>query len=65
MTTRPDFGFEPSLDEMLDDPVVQAVMARDGVDRAAIVGLAAEIHTRLVAANENSAQFFEQWGGSY
>lgn len=54
MPTRPDFGFEPSLNEILDDPMVQAVMARDGVDRAAIVGLAAEFQTRLVAANENS-----------
>jgi hypothetical protein len=30
---------EPSLNEMLDDPVVQVVMARDGVKRREIVAL--------------------------
>jgi hypothetical protein len=24
-------GFEPALDDMLDDPIVRAVMARDGI----------------------------------
>jgi hypothetical protein len=30
---------EPSLEEMLDDTVVQAVMRRDGVKRVEILGL--------------------------
>ena len=34
--TGRDFS-EPSLNEMLDDPVVQVVMARDGVKRREIV----------------------------
>ncbi len=38
---------EPSLDEMLDDPVVQAVMTRDGVDRRALMQLVGEARSRL------------------
>jgi len=38
---------EPSLDEMLDDPVIQAVMARDGVARGEIEDLVAAIHARF------------------
>ena len=38
---------EPSLDEMLDDPVIQAVMARDGVARAEIEDLIAAIHAQF------------------
>jgi hypothetical protein len=30
---------EPSLEEMLNDTVVQAVMRRDGVERVEILGL--------------------------
>jgi hypothetical protein len=37
---------EPSLDEMLDDPVVQIVMARDGVKRREIVALMGRLHTQ-------------------
>jgi hypothetical protein len=36
MQTEP---LEPSLEEMLDDTVVQAVMRRDGVRRVEILGL--------------------------
>ena len=36
---------EPSLDEMLDDPVVQAVMARDGVKRREIEALMGRLQT--------------------
>lgn len=28
---------EPSLFELLDDPVIQAVMRRDGIDRAGLI----------------------------
>jgi hypothetical protein len=37
---------EPTLDEMLDDPVIQAVMARDGVARDEIEDLVALINAR-------------------
>ena len=32
-------SIEPSLDEMLNDVIVQAVMRRDGVNRVEILGL--------------------------
>ena len=40
-----DFDGEPSLDEMLDDPVIQAVMTQDGVERQEIVDLVASIQS--------------------
>ena len=42
-----DFTFEPNLDDMLDDPVVQAVMDRDGVERGHILDLAASVQERF------------------
>lgn len=42
-----DFSFEPALDDMLDDPVVRAVMDRDGVDRGHILDLAASARERF------------------
>jgi hypothetical protein len=36
MQTEP---LEPSVEEMLNDTVVQAVMRRDGIDRVEILGL--------------------------
>lgn len=38
---------EPRLDELLDDPVLQALMARDGVDRAELLDVVAEARRRL------------------
>lgn len=38
---------EPSLQELLDDPVMQAMMACDGVDRTTLAELIAGIRTRL------------------
>lgn len=46
MKRAPDFDFEPRLDEMLSDPVVQAIMARDGVERDEIVDLVASVQER-------------------
>ncbi len=43
--TGRDFS-EPSLNEMLDDPVVQVVMARDGVKRREIVALMGRMQTQ-------------------
>lgn len=40
-----DFDGEPSLDEMLDDPVIQAVMTQDGVGRQEIVDLVASLQS--------------------
>lgn len=40
-----DFDGEPSLDEMLDDPVIQAVMTQDGVARQEVVDLVASIQS--------------------
>ena len=47
MARRPalDFDGEPNLEEMLDDPVIQAVMAQDGVERQEIVDLVASIQS--------------------
>jgi len=38
---------EPSLDELLDDPVTRAVMARDGLSAEAIRALVLETRRRL------------------
>ena len=38
---------EPSLDELLDDPVARAVMARDGLCADTIRALVAETRRRL------------------
>ncbi len=43
MTSRKCRDYEPTLTEVLDDPMVQAVMARDGVDRTEIEGLAKSV----------------------
>ena len=39
-------GGEPSLDEVLEDPVIQAMMARDGIAREEIVDLAVMVQGR-------------------
>jgi len=54
MTARPktDFSFEPALDDMLDDPVVRAVMDRDGVERDHILDLAASVQERFADEDE-------------
>jgi hypothetical protein len=47
MTNRyPWLAVEPELDEVLDDPVVQAVMARDGVARGEILDLVSAVQER-------------------
>ena len=40
-----DFDGEPSLDELLDDPVIQAVMAQDRVERQDIVDIVASLQS--------------------
>jgi hypothetical protein len=38
---------EPSIQELLNDPVIEAVMARDGVIRAELILLIDEVRVRL------------------
>ncbi len=52
---KPDYGFEPELDDVLDDPVVQAVMDRDGVGRDDILDLAASARERFADDDDGSA----------
>ena len=40
-----DLDGEPSLEEILDDPVIQAVMAQDGVERQDVMDLVASIQS--------------------
>jgi hypothetical protein len=44
---EPEFGGEPPLDDLLDDPVTHAVMARDGVARAALDALIFQVQRDL------------------
>jgi len=39
MQSLPPYGFEPSLNETLDDPIVQQLMISDGVSRADVLNL--------------------------
>lgn len=48
-TALPKHGWEPSLAEMLEDPVVRAMMAVDGVHPADIVTLLSAAKERLGA----------------
>jgi hypothetical protein len=45
-----DLHSEPTLDEALADPVIQAVMLRDGVSHADIMRITAAARARLLAA---------------
>lgn len=47
---------EPSLNEMLDDPVVQVVMARDGVKRREIVALMGRLQDKRTDSAGRSAK---------
>lgn len=49
------FVREPRLLDMLDDPVVQAVMNRDKVERAEIVELVRDVQARLEARSQHLA----------
>ena len=46
---------EPRLDEVLDDPVILAVMARDGIRRAELVDLVHAVRKKLAPADKKSA----------
>ena len=42
-------GIEPTLSEMLADPLVQALMRRDGVSRSALESVIAQVQDRLAS----------------
>ncbi|HEX6978621.1 MAG TPA: hypothetical protein VF342_04930 [Alphaproteobacteria bacterium] len=46
---------EPRLDELLDDPVMKALMARDGVDRVALIALISDVQRRLAGRRARTA----------
>lgn len=54
---KPSLRFirEPRLLDMLDDPVVQAVMNRDKVERSEIVELVRDVQARLEARSAQIA----------
>ncbi len=50
---KPDLSGEPSLNEMLEDPVLQTLMARDGVGRKQLLDLALAVQAKLGPIREN------------
>jgi hypothetical protein len=42
-----DAGVEPAPEELLADPIVQALLERDGIDPAGLLSLLASIRERL------------------
>lgn len=46
---------EPVLEELLDDPVLHAVMARDGIDRATLEAVIADARRRLGSGRHHPA----------
>lgn len=46
-TRSPSLEREPDLAELLHDPVLHALMARDGVDRATLEGVIADARQKL------------------
>lgn len=65
MTRKPIPGLsqEPSLTDVLDDPVVQAVMAGDRVKRAALEALIADVRQRLAGQRDAPPRHAETGGG--
>lgn len=47
---------ELTLDQMLNDPIVRLLMARDGVAEADVRGLAARIRSRRGAMTKDAAR---------
>ncbi|MEL6963354.1 MAG: hypothetical protein AAFO01_11390 [Pseudomonadota bacterium] len=46
-------GIEPALNDMLDDPIVQRLMNRDGVHRDDVERLIDRMRVRLLAARSH------------
>jgi hypothetical protein len=51
---------EPSVNELLDDPVLQILMSRDGVGRDELLEIIDAARLRLGVADEASAVLFER-----
>lgn len=51
---------EPSIDELLDDPLLQLLMARDGVARADLLDVIGAARLRLGVVGETPAVLFER-----
>ncbi len=51
-----DAGLEPSLEDLLSDPIVGLVLARDRVDAAELQSLLAQICERLQPAAGTAAE---------
>ncbi len=49
---KEDLSFEPSLHETLSDPVIQAVMDRDGVSQDELIQLILVARARLAIAED-------------
>jgi hypothetical protein len=47
---------EPSIKELLDDPVIEAIMVRDGVHRKELESLIADVRGRLRDSNSRRAE---------
>jgi len=47
---------EPRIEELLDDPVMEALMARDGVDRDALITLITDVQQRLAGRRARTAR---------
>jgi hypothetical protein len=48
-------GIEPALDDMLGDPMTQALMASDGVAAEQVLSLLAEARERSLRTSEKSS----------
>ena len=57
--TRRHDGAEPALDELLNDATLQALMARDGVDRQSLETLIGETRRKLGFGRWTEAAAFE------
>ena len=62
MPARTWSGAEPRWDEMLDDPVMHAMMRRDGVARESLLDLMTTMRDRLEVARA-AAETAEHWTG--
>jgi hypothetical protein len=51
---------EPSLAELLDDPVLQLLMARDGINRADLLDVIDTARARLGVTHETPHFLFEK-----
>jgi len=53
---RRDFGGEPSLDELLADPILHQLLDRDGLDEHALLEMMAEARARLSPEAEHDGE---------